>query len=32
MREGVREGVRLVIVLTVMLSPWIWGNFIEWIF
>jgi hypothetical protein len=32
MRALVREGVRLVIVLTVMLAPWIWGNLIEWIF
>jgi hypothetical protein len=32
MRVLVREGVRLVIVLTVMLSPWLWGNLMEIIF
>lgn len=32
MRALVREGVRLVIVLTVMLAPWLVGNLADIIF
>jgi hypothetical protein len=32
MRVLVRESARLAIVLTVMLSPWLWGNLMEIIF